>query len=400
MNPTILGPRWLPALAMALATGLAAAGRAAPVVEQGVPFIQDPNDVGERAQMFFAVTLEAGTKKLTGTLAVDSGFTGDVLLLPEYATRLGDAGQVRLRFAKSPETFDGVAVIPMDHPGIRMCARDTKVVFGDKPMMGIVGFGILKQRIVSIDFQRQRLFFRPLDSKRRTFRDAAPLAEAEYRFRNALLCPVVINQTNEGLVQIDTGTSVGALLDKSVGEVKSFVIGGRDFIKDLPKPESDDIGGMSMMFGEGFIGQVGCPFLEHVLLTIDPAKHKLYFEKPSDPLPGSARPRRQALAPLKAGMPWIGVELTDSPAEDGKAGVRVVDVAPDGPAMQAGLQAGDLIERVDDQPARTRRDVADTVRARRPGEELRFTVTRQGKSRQLVVKVKSFAPVEKTPRAP
>lgn len=90
---------------------------------------------------------------------------------------------------------------------------------------------------------------------------------------------------------------------------------------------------------------------------------------------------------MRAGKPHalIGVQLGRS---SGKAGARVREVSPGGPAEQAGVRAGDLIIAVNGtdvggkEPAR---HVVELLGGVRPGDKVDLRVLRNGKTRNLTV---------------
>ena len=61
-------------------------------------------------------------------------------------------------------------------------------------------------------------------------------------------------------------------------------------------------------------------------------------------------------------------------------GVVVMSVEPESPAVEAGVERGDLILRVAEQPVTSLDDYAKTVRAIKRGEMIRMLVKREGKS--------------------
>lgn len=79
----------------------------------------------------------------------------------------------------------------------------------------------------------------------------------------------------------------------------------------------------------------------------------------------------------------LGIEVT---MEDGF--VKVVSPIDDTPAERAGMQAGDLIVRLDDKPVKgmTLSDAVDIMRGD-PGEDITLTVVRQGESKPLSVTI-------------
>jgi peroxiredoxin len=80
---------------------------------------------------------------------------------------------------------------------------------------------------------------------------------------------------------------------------------------------------------------------------------------------------------------WLGVEL-EAAAPD-ESGVRVGRVVPKSPAEQGGLQAGDLILRLDTEPVAAPPDVVAAVARRRAGARVGLALKRQGAERLLVV---------------
>ena len=81
---------------------------------------------------------------------------------------------------------------------------------------------------------------------------------------------------------------------------------------------------------------------------------------------------------------WIGLQVI--PAQD-VPGVRVAGVLPGGPADNAGLQAGDTIQSVDQQPIRTVRDLLNRITERRPETRIVLGGEREGESREWPVRV-------------
>lgn len=89
---------------------------------------------------------------------------------------------------------------------------------------------------------------------------------------------------------------------------------------------------------------------------------------------------------MMLGRGYIGVVLTDLPAElrqhfgiQSESGVIVSTVEKDGPAEKAGLEIGDVIVQVDDQPVRHSGDLARGVRKHKAGETVRVEVLRAGR---------------------
>jgi serine protease Do len=91
---------------------------------------------------------------------------------------------------------------------------------------------------------------------------------------------------------------------------------------------------------------------------------------------------------------WLGVEIQDLDDELAAAvglakgkGALVADVVRDGPAAHAGVQAGDVITRFDGHDIDSARALSRTVADVNPSTTAKVTVWRDGKSRELAVKV-------------
>jgi S1-C subfamily serine protease len=74
-------------------------------------------------------------------------------------------------------------------------------------------------------------------------------------------------------------------------------------------------------------------------------------------------------------------------------GVVVVRVAPGGPGERGGLEAGDVIQKIDGKPVDTSKQVQQIVRSHKPGDSLSILVVREGALAALTVKVGDY-PVE------
>ena len=79
----------------------------------------------------------------------------------------------------------------------------------------------------------------------------------------------------------------------------------------------------------------------------------------------------------------LGIEVT---MEDGF--VKVVSPIDDTPAQRAGIQAGDLVVRLDDKPVKgmTLSDAVDIMRGE-PGDDITLTVVRQGETKPLTITI-------------
>ena len=84
-----------------------------------------------------------------------------------------------------------------------------------------------------------------------------------------------------------------------------------------------------------------------------------------------------------ADRPFLGVsfqmvteELAEQEDLGADQGAWVTQVVPGGPADEAGLQEGDLIQQVDDQPVDEKHPLPDLINSHRPGDRIELTVLR------------------------
>lgn len=104
------------------------------------------------------------------------------------------------------------------------------------------------------------------------------------------------------------------------------------------------------------------------------------------------------IAKGKVARAYVGVYMQPMNPDVAKAlgvpeetpGVAVAAVAKDGPASQAGLAKGDIIQKVDGSTVDSNQEVQKLVRKHKPGESLSFIVLRGGKLVTIDVKVDEF----------
>ena len=82
---------------------------------------------------------------------------------------------------------------------------------------------------------------------------------------------------------------------------------------------------------------------------------------------------------------WIGVqiqpvtpEIADSLGLKKPGGALVAEPQKDGPAVKAGIEAGDVIATVDDKPVRDARDLARKIGGMPPGTTVKLGIVRGG----------------------
>ncbi len=83
---------------------------------------------------------------------------------------------------------------------------------------------------------------------------------------------------------------------------------------------------------------------------------------------------------------WLGISLE----EDSKGKVRITLVEKNSPAQQAGLKLGDIILKIDGRKVINGEYLAREIRNRRPGQEVILEIERNGKIREIKVKLGAY----------
>jgi putative serine protease PepD len=94
----------------------------------------------------------------------------------------------------------------------------------------------------------------------------------------------------------------------------------------------------------------------------------------------------QLIASGKAEHAFLGIGLEDASAS---GGATVTQVRSGTPAEDAGLQAGDVITRVDGKRITSADELRAAINARQPGDTIALTYTRNGNSHTAEVKLTS-----------
>lgn len=83
--------------------------------------------------------------------------------------------------------------------------------------------------------------------------------------------------------------------------------------------------------------------------------------------------------------PRVHLGITVSPSEEGKPGIVVKDVTPDGPAARSGLKEGDRIVKLENEVVRNVDSFLQAIAAKKPGDKLTLGIEREGSEQSLTV---------------
>lgn len=81
---------------------------------------------------------------------------------------------------------------------------------------------------------------------------------------------------------------------------------------------------------------------------------------------------------------YLGVAVEEPSGEKAK-GAAVAEVLPDSPAAKSGLAKGDVIVAVDSVKIKTPKELVETIRSLKTGDEVKLKVRRDGEKQKIVV---------------
>lgn len=128
----------------------------------------------------------------------------------------------------------------------------------------------------------------------------------------------------------------------------------------------------------------------HLAATQPPANRRLGTDDPPPPEVAT-----DVAAPADAEPGYLGL-VADDRAEQGR-GIRVLNVLPEGPAAAAGLEPGDLITGINEQPIQSMQDFAAAMTPLGPGTEITVAVLKRGEARSLKVTLGRRPPAAERP---
>lgn len=229
---------------------------------------------------------------------------------------------------------------------------------------GILGFPLFRETLLTLDYPQSRVVLQS--------RSAAPLLPGTpISFNNDRRTPIIPLRLGQQtfVALIDSGSDVALSLNP-VGLDPAFAVTPRTgaTVATLSGDRTQRIGRLAdnLLIGDYVIAQpvadltdeltsVGGGILKHFTVTFDQEHSRVTFYRQSH-LPVPAEPRRSN-----------GLSFTKTPAY-----WRVASVIPDSPAAQGGVQAGDLVTRIDGEPV-AHWDIARYQQLVASAQEVTFT---------------------------
>ncbi|MEU8224153.1 trypsin-like peptidase domain-containing protein [Kribbella sp. NPDC048915] len=95
----------------------------------------------------------------------------------------------------------------------------------------------------------------------------------------------------------------------------------------------------------------------------------------------------QLIATGKPGHPTTGLQVQEITDPAGTPGLFVLGVDAGGPAVQAGLRAGDVITKIDGEPAVSSEQIVVATLTRKPGDTIELTYVRAGATATTTLKL-------------
>jgi len=281
-------------------------------------------------------------------------------------------------------TAKGVEAAVMDPPQ----AQPLRTAYG-VDYSGIIGYPYISRFVTTLDYKNQRITFVAADKAKKVEAGAGQLASFKLVRSLILFEDVKVNGQGGLTFLFDSGASETVVLPEaaralglkgepttsSVGPIEktklpSLEVGGAKVeglevaIYDPPQARP-----LKAANGGKLDGLLGKSFFEKNLVTIDYRSSQVLFS-PHGPAPASAE---RAASPPAQGLKVTPVE----------GGLRVDAVESGGAAAKAGLEVGDLIEKVKGRPVRTQEDLFAHLK---PGVTVPVTVLRDGKRKILKLK--------------
>jgi serine protease Do len=101
---------------------------------------------------------------------------------------------------------------------------------------------------------------------------------------------------------------------------------------------------------------------------------------------------------IGVGIQNVSRDAADSLGLPKPEGALVGNVEPDSPAAKAGVEVGDVIQKIDGRNIEGSADLSRSIRAIKPGQKITLTIWRGGKARDLPVTIAEFKDTDDAPK--
>jgi predicted aspartyl protease len=278
---------------------------------------------------------------------------------------------------------------------------DAPAVFGNQPLDGIIGFPILEQLIVEVDYETNRLrltlpsAYRPRNSGTTLHFERprwVPLVEATLdgirgKFGvdtgarlSLLLYGPFVDQNNlrakyHPEVSGITGWGLGGPIRSQIARGKIVALGNLEVHDPLVRLPLQTTGGLTVSDTAGLIGP---DILSRFSITFDYGRQSITFQKNHSYGKCSTFDR-------------VGVWLGQNDAS-ASAGFSVIDVVSGSPADRAGIKGGDKILAIDGTPVNSLdlTAVRERFRSDPAGRKLRLRVQSGSEVRDVVLRLRDL----------
>jgi len=238
-----------------------------------------------RDYLFAPIEFYNGQTWITKWMVYDTGTFIPVVLLPEVAKEIGTVQKIKMGEIKVLEPPVGSYEFNDLLRSLNRYRDKYPDEFGEYEIAGIAGLPLLSNYLVSIQVRTGEVTLRPLDSEQRTLRSEAPIAQAQYKSEQGnIWFPVTING-KEGFAHLDTGNPYFDvyldIIPTGIETIDSYLVGKTDVTKYLNDVElrHENMEPRYQGTGISVISAFGNLAAKPFVITIDPLRKKIYFEK-------------------------------------------------------------------------------------------------------------------------
>jgi hypothetical protein len=348
----------------------------------------------------FPFVLDTGDGDLT---ALDEGMAQSIGLRSAIIGEGGGAGEEIVQFGLADSTIVSMPGLSFaERPLLTLPVRRLDAHWG-KRKDGLVGGDLLSTLVTRIDYENERVVFHDAASYEYT----GPGERIPVEMRgNYIMIPVEVflygaDEPRDAVFLLDTGVRISvfnnpyakkhALAAQSprtlagvtgfgiggaskgiIGRVRGIRIGSFRFENPVMTFSTDESGALA---DTSFAGIIGADFLSRFTVVLDYRRSQIFLEKSS----GFDAPFEFDMCGIRFVMEGERFDL-----------FKVFSVYEGTPAALAGIAAGDVVTEIDGRAAGsfTREDIREYMQ--RDGETVRLTIERDGKTKDVAVRLKKM----------